>query len=230
MKRILLVEDEISLRETIKLNLDLESYKVNAVGDGKTALKVFKQERFDLIILDVMLPEMDGFKVCEAIRLDNKEIPILFLTAKNSSSDKIAGLKLGADDYLTKPFNLEELLLRVQILLKRSSLNAETKESMNLYILDGFQIDFHNMVVVSPANKSINLTKKENALLRLLVDRKNEVVSRESILEIVWGYDVYPSTRTIDNFIVTFRKLFENDPSEPKHFFSVRGVGYKFIE
>ncbi len=230
MKRILLVEDEISLRETIKLNLDLESYKVNAVGDGKTALKVFKQERFNLIILDVMLPEMDGFKVCEAIRLDNKEIPILFLTAKNSSSDKIAGLKLGADDYLTKPFNLEELLLRVQILLKRSSLNAETKESMNLYILDGFQIDFHNMVVVSPANKLINLTKKENALLRLLIDRKNEVVSRESILEIVWGYDVYPSTRTIDNFIVTFRKLFENDPSEPKHFFSVRGVGYKFIE
>jgi two-component system alkaline phosphatase synthesis response regulator PhoP len=230
MKRILLVEDEISLRETIKLNLDLESYKVNAVGDGKTALKVFKQERFDLIILDVMLPEMDGFKVCEAIRLDNKEIPILFLTAKNSSSDKIAGLKLGADDYLTKPFNLEELLLRVQILLKRSFLNAETKESMNLFILDGFQIDFLNMVVTGPAKKSINLTKKENALLRLLVDRKNEVVSRESILEIVWGYDVYPSTRTIDNFIVTFRKLFEKDPSEPKHFFSVRGVGYKFME
>jgi len=230
MKRILLVEDEISLRETIKLNLDLESYKVNSVGDGKTALKVFKQERFDLIILDVMLPEMDGFKVCEAIRLDNKEIPILFLTAKNSSSDKIAGLKLGADDYLTKPFNLEELLLRVQILLKRSFLNAETKESMNLYILDGFQIDFLNMVVTSPAKKLINLTKKENALLRLLVDRKNEVVSRESILEIVWGYDVYPSTRTIDNFIVTFRKLFEKDPSEPMHFFSVRGVGYKFME
>ncbi|MFN5346290.1 MAG: response regulator transcription factor [Bacteroidota bacterium] len=230
MKRILLVEDEISLQETIKLNLDLEGYKVNAVGDGKSALKAFKQERFDLIVLDVMLPEMDGFKVCEAIRLDNKEVPILFLTAKNSSADKIAGLRLGADDYLTKPFNLEEMLLRVQILLKRSGLSAEVKESINSYNLDGFQINFQNMMVTTPTNKSISLTKKENALLRLLVERKNEVVSRESILEIVWGYDVYPSTRTIDNFIVTFRKLFENDPSEPKHFFSVRGVGYKFME
>ena len=230
MKRILLVEDEMSLQETIKLNLDLDGYKVNAVGDGKSALKAFKQERFDLIILDVMLPEMDGFKVCESIRLENKEVPILFLTAKNSSADKIAGLKLGADDYLTKPFNLEEMLLRVQILMKRSNLNAETKEVMNSYNLEGFQIDFHNMIVVKPDGNSINLTKKENALLRLLVERKNEVVSRESILEIVWGYDVYPSTRTIDNFIVTFRKLFEKDPSEPRHFFSVRGVGYKFID
>jgi two-component system alkaline phosphatase synthesis response regulator PhoP len=173
---------------------------------------------------------MDGFKVCESIRLENKEVPILFLTAKNSSADKIAGLKLGADDYLTKPFNLEEMLLRVQILMKRSNLNAETKEVMNSYNLEGFQIDFHNMIVVKPDGNSINLTKKENALLRLLVERKNEVVSRESILEIVWGYDVYPSTRTIDNFIVTFRKLFEKDPSEPRHFFSVRGVGYKFID
>jgi two-component system alkaline phosphatase synthesis response regulator PhoP len=177
-----------------------------------------------------MLPEMDGFKVCEAIRLDNKEIPILFLTAKNSSADKIAGLRLGADDYLTKPFNLEEMLLRVQILLKRSGLSAEVKESINSYNLDGFQINFQNMMVTTPANKSVSLTKKENALLRLLIERKNEVVSRESILEIVWGYDVYPSTRTIDNFIVTFRKLFEKDPSEPTHFFSVRGVGYKFVE
>ena len=230
MKRILLVEDEISLQETIKLNLDLEGYKVNAVADGKTALKTFKQERFDLIILDVMLPEMDGFKVCESIRLDNKEVPILFLTAKNSSIDRITGLKLGADDYLTKPFNLEELLLRVQILLKRSSLSAETKESLNSFNLRGFQINFQNMQVLTPDGKSIGLTKKENALLRLLIERKNEVVSREAILEIVWGYDVYPSTRTIDNFIVTFRKLFEQDPSQPRHFFSVRGVGYKFIE
>ncbi len=230
MKRILLVEDEISLQETIKLNLDLEGYKVNAVGDGKSALKAFKQERFDLIVLDVMLPEMDGFKVCEAIRLENKEIPILFLTAKNSSADKIAGLRLGADDYLTKPFNLEEMLLRVQVLLKRSGLSADVRESINSYNLDGFQINFQNMMVVTPANKSVSLTKKENALLRLLIERKNEVVSRESILEIVWGYDVYPSTRTIDNFIVTFRKMFEKDPSDPKHFFSVRGVGYKFME
>ena len=114
--------------------------------------------------------------------------------------------------------------------LKRSSLSAETKESLNSFNLRGFQINFQNMQVLTPDGKSIGLTKKENALLRLLIERKNEVVSREAILEIVWGYDVYPSTRTIDNFIVTFRKLFEQDPSQPRHFFSVRGVGYKFIE
>lgn len=172
MKRILLVEDEISLQETIKLNLDLEGYKANAVGDGKSALKAFKQERFDLIILDVMLPEMDGFKVCEAIRLDNKEIPILFLTAKNSSADKIAGLRLGADDYLTKPFNLEEMLLRVQILLKRSGLSAETKESINSYNLDGFQINFQNMMVTTPVNKSVSLTKKKMLCYDYLLNAK----------------------------------------------------------
>ena len=118
--RILLVEDEQSLADTIKLNLELEGYKVQLAGDGKKALKMFKQERFDLVILDVMLPEMDGFTVCEAIRLENEQIPVLFLTAKNSSSDRVTGLKIGADDYLTKPFNLEELLLRIQVLLKRS--------------------------------------------------------------------------------------------------------------
>lgn len=123
--RILLVEDEQSLADTIKLNLELEGYKVQMASDGKKALKMFKQERFDLVILDVMLPEMDGFTVCEAIRLDNEQIPVLFLTAKNSSADRVTGLKIGADDYLTKPFNLEELLLRIQVLLKRSQRNGE---------------------------------------------------------------------------------------------------------
>ncbi|CAN5638492.1 response regulator transcription factor [soil metagenome] len=229
--RILLVEDEDSLADTIKLNLELEGFKVQAVGDGKKALKAFKQERFDLVILDVMLPEMDGFTVCEAIRLDNDQVPILFLTAKHSSSDRITGLKMGADDYLTKPFNLEELLLRVQSLLKRSQRGAENRVvSVNNYGFDGFQINFSEMNVATPEGEKINLTKKENALLKLLLERKNEVVSREHILETVWGYDIYPSTRTIDNFIVTFRKYFEKDPSNPRHFHSVRGVGYKFTD
>ncbi|HQK97534.1 MAG TPA: response regulator transcription factor [Bacteroidia bacterium] len=228
--RILLVEDEQSLLETIKLNLELEGYKVQSASDGKKALKAFKQERFDLIILDVMLPEMDGFTVCEAIRLDNQQVPILFLTAKHSSADRINGLKIGGDDYLTKPFNLEELLLRVQILLKRSNITVENKQSLNNFNFDDFAINFTEMTVLTPEGKTINLTKKENALLKLLIERKNEVVSREHILETVWGYDIYPSTRTIDNFIVSFRKYFESDPSNPKHFHSVRGVGYKFIE
>lgn len=229
--RILLVEDEQSLADTIKLNLELEGYKVQWANDGKKALKMFKQERFDLVVLDVMLPEMDGFTVCEAIRLDNEQIPVLFLTAKHSSSDRVTGLKMGADDYLTKPFNLEELLLRIQVLLKRAQRGTDkAAPQISTYSFDNFQINFSEMSVVTPDGKKLNLTKKENTLLKLLVERKNEVVSREHILETVWGYDIYPSTRTIDNFIVTFRKYFEKDPSSPVHFQSVRGVGYKFIE
>ncbi len=229
--RILLVEDEQSLADTIKLNLELEGYKVQLAADGKKALRMFKQERFNLVILDVMLPEMDGFTVCEAIRLDNEQVPVLFLTAKNSSSDRVMGLKKGADDYLTKPFNLEELLLRIQVLLKRTQRNGD-KNAPNLsgYNIDNFQINFSEMSVLKPDGIKINLTKKENTLLKLLIDRKNEVVSREHILETVWGYDIYPSTRTIDNFIVTFRKYFEKDPANPVHFLSVRGVGYKFVD
>ncbi len=229
--RILLVEDEQSLADTIKLNLELEGYKVITANDGKKALKAFKQERFNLIVLDVMLPEMDGFTVCEAIRLDNAEVPILMLTAKNASADRVNGLKIGADDYLTKPFNLEELLLRINNLLKRTYRNGEAKQTNhNQYQLADYNINFGEMTVEKQDGKKINLTKKENALLKLLIDRKNEVVSREHILETVWGYDIYPSTRTIDNFIVTFRKYFEPDPGNPRHFHSVRGVGYRFVE
>jgi len=226
--RILLVEDEPSLSDTIKLNLELEGYTVQVAKDGKSALKSFKGERFNLIILDVMLPEMDGFTVCEAIRLENPEIPVLFLTAKNSSSDRVYGLKIGADDYLTKPFNLEELLLRVQNLLRRS---VKSQESAGLieYQIGDSKINFSNQDITR-GKETIRLTRKEALLLKLLIERKNEVVSREHILETVWGYDIYPSTRTIDNFMVSFRKYFEKDPSNPQYFQSVRGIGYRFVD
>lgn len=227
-QRILLVEDEQSLCETIKLNLELEGYAVQTAKDGKSALKSFKSERFNLIILDVMLPEMDGFTVCEAIRLENNEIPILFLTAKNSSADRINGLKIGADDYLTKPFNLEELLLRVQNLLRRSLKNSDGV-GLTEYTIDDYKINFAQLEILK-GKETIRLTRKEALLLKLLIERKNEVVSREHILETVWGYDIYPSTRTIDNFIVSFRKYFEKDPSNPVYFQSVRGVGYRFTD
>lgn len=227
-QRILLVEDEQSLCETIKLNLELEGYAVQTAKDGKSALKSFKSERFNLIILDVMLPEMDGFTVCEAIRLENNEIPILFLTAKNSSADRINGLKIGADDYLTKPFNLEELLLRVQNLLRRSLKNSDGV-GLTEYTIDDNKINFAQLEILK-GKETIRLTRKEALLLKLLIERKNEVVSREHILETVWGYDIYPSTRTIDNFIVSFRKYFEKDPSNPVYFQSVRGVGYRFTD
>lgn len=226
--RVLLVEDETSLADTIKLNLELEGYHVVVAGDGKKALKTFKSARFNLVILDVMLPEMDGFTVCESIRLDNPDVPVLFLTAKNTSNDRIMGLKMGADDYLTKPFNLEELLLRVSNLIKRGMRQAGV--IINSYSINGYKVNFSQMEIITPQGEMVNLTKKENLLLKLLVEKKNEVVSREHILETVWGYDIYPSTRTIDNFIVTFRKYFEPDPSNPKYFQSVRGIGYKFVE
>jgi two-component system alkaline phosphatase synthesis response regulator PhoP len=227
--RILLVEDEEHLLEALKLNLELEGYHVTTATDGKKALKAFKEERLNLVILDVMLPEIDGFKVAETIRLENAEVPILFLTAKNTSEDRVAGLKRGADDYLTKPFNLEELILRVGILVKRSLKNDEQKQ-LNSYKIGDKTINFNNYELTDDEGNVTALTKKETMLLKLLIERKGEAVSRETILETVWNYDVYPSTRTIDNFILSFRKYFESDSKHPKHFHSIRGVGYKFTD
>ncbi len=227
--RILLVEDEEHLLEALKLNLELEGYHVTTATDGKKALKLFKEERLNLVILDVMLPEIDGFKVAETIRLENSEVPILFLTAKNTSEDRVAGLKRGADDYLTKPFNLEELILRVGILVKRS-LKGDDHKQLNSYKIGDKLINFNNYELVDDAGNVTSLTKKETMLLKLLIERKGEAIARETILETVWNYDVYPSTRTIDNFILSFRKYFENDSKNPKHFHSIRGVGYKYTD
>jgi len=174
-----------------------------------------------------MLPEMNGYDVCEAIRKENIKVPILFLTAKGNSEDKIQGLKLGADDYLTKPFNLEELLLRVQILIKRSSVNG-TRKLSEIINFGNNQINFTTYEIIGTNNTKLEITKREILLLKLLIERAGEVVSREEILDSVWGTDVYPSSRTIDNYILAFRKYFEKNPKEPKYFHSIRGVGYKF--
>lgn len=227
-KHILLVEDEENLLKTIQLNLELEGYTVSTATNGLEALKVFKKQAYNLIILDVMLPEMNGFDVCEEIRKENTKVPILFLTAKGSSADKIQGLKLGADDYLTKPFNLEELLLRIQILIKRGNPQKE-KEAFESYSFGGNTVNFITYEIKG-INGNTELSKKEIALMKLLIERKGEVVSREEILDSVWGKDAYPSSRTIDNYILAFRKYFEKNQREPIHFHSIRGVGYKFTE
>ncbi len=224
--RILLVEDEESIRDVVKLNLELEDYEVVATANGKDALKAFHEQHFDLLILDVMLPEIDGFQICEQVRLTNMDVPIIFLTAKDTPMDRITGLKKGADDYLTKPFVLEELLLRVNNLIKRTSKAPEN--TPEVYTFGGNKINFATYEAEGNPGK-FTLTKKEAMLLKLLIDRRNEVVSRQQILQSVWGYDVYPSTRTIDNFILSFRKYFEKDPKNPHYFLSVRGVGYKFV-
>lgn len=230
VSRILLVEDEKNIRDVVKLNLELEGYEVVAVDNGPDAIKRTQEEVYHLIILDVMLPDMDGFEICETIRIRDDNTPILFLTAKDSYEDKIKGLKKGADDYLTKPFNLEEFLLRVKNLVKRTLKGtAEGKESLQTYSFGGNEINFVTFRAKG-IHGEVDLTKKEVALMKLLIERKNEVVSRNDILKIVWGYDVFPSTRTIDNFILNFRKHFELDPKNPVHFISIRSVGYKFIE
>ena len=224
--RILLVEDEDQLRKIIKLNLEMENYEVVATGSGKKALEYSNGQYFDLIILDVMLPEVNGFQICEQVRIRNNKIGIIIISAKDTSQDRITGLKLGADDYLVKPFNLEELLLRIQNIHKRSS--DESIKEIDIYQFGNNQINFATYEVNSNSGP-LRLTKKEVLLLKLLIERQNEVVSRQQILQTVWGYDIYPSTRTIDNFILSFRKYFEINPREPKHFHSIRGVGYKFI-
>jgi two-component system alkaline phosphatase synthesis response regulator PhoP len=225
--RILLVEDEVHIRETLKLNLELEGYEVIGVGNGKKALDLIGSQHFDLLLLDVMLPEVDGFSITEQVRLRNAELPILLLTAKDTPQDRVAGLKKGADDYMTKPFHLEELLLRVGILLRRSQRNKG--EAVAVFEFGDNRINFDTYEATTFRGEAITLTKKEAMLLKLLVERKNEVVSRNQILQSVWGYDVFPSTRTIDNFILAFRKYFEADPKNPQFFHSMRGVGYKFI-
>lgn len=225
---ILLVEDEENLQEALKLNLELEGYEITGAYDGVEALQAVQKEHFDLIILDVMLPELDGITVCETIRLSNPDIPILILSARNSSADRVLGLKKGADDYLTKPFNLEELLLRVNNLIKKSERLSSKQPLPEIYSFGKNKIDFKASEAFTKSGEKITLTKKEIMLLKLLIENKNEVVTREKILQVVWGYNVYPTTRTIDNFILNFRKYFEEDSRDPIYFHSVRGVGYKF--
>jgi two-component system alkaline phosphatase synthesis response regulator PhoP len=225
---ILLVEDEEHLHEALKLNLEMEGYEVDSAYDGGEALKKIQSAHYDLLILDIMLPSLDGFSITEHMRLNNNQTPILILSAKNTSANRVQGLKLGADDYLTKPFNLEELLLRVSKLIQKQLQQVHAAPQIDRYQFKGHSIDFNASEALLASGQKITLTKRESLLLKLLIEHKQTVVTREKILQLVWGYQVFPNTRTIDNFILNFRKYFEIDPKHPKHFISMRGVGYKF--
>jgi two-component system, OmpR family, alkaline phosphatase synthesis response regulator PhoP len=227
MKRILLVEDEESLRDTLALNLEGEGYEVVCAESGMDALRLYRSQRIHLVILDIMLPGMSGLEVCTAIRLENPDLPILMLTARDSPEDRIEGLRTGASDYLGKPFRLEELLLRMSNLLRRQEGQEHPEPEIASVHFGDNVIDFQAFRARTPRGE-VELTRKEWALLRLLVERQGEVVSRQQILQIVWGYDVMPSTRTMDNFILNFRKYFEEDPRNPRFFQAIRGVGYRF--
>ncbi len=225
-KRLLLVEDEESLRSTLRLNFELEGYDVTTAVRGSEALERLRGARFDGVVLDVMLPDVDGFTICETIRLEGDRTPVLFLTARTNPADRVRGLRAG-DDFLAKPFDLQELLLRVEKLMGRSEAGSNATAPAQCQFGTN-TVDFETYEIVGQRGLKKRLTQREMLLLRLLTERAGEVVSREEILQKVWGYDVFPTTRTIDNFIVAFRKYFEVNPHKPKHFISVRGVGYTF--
>lgn len=226
--RILIVEDEESLASMLRLNLEMEGYHVVFAPDGPTALEKFRNQSFDLAILDVMLPQLDGFAVCQTIRLEGNKTPVLFLSAKGTGKDRVEGLKIGGDDYLAKPFDLEELLLRVGKLIRRHDDGHQSLGEVNEYTFGPNYVNFLNFTIRNKNGREKEISKKEMMLLKLLIQRNGEVVSREEILEKVWGYDVFPSTRTIDNYILAFRKYFEADSRNPEYFHSIRGVGYRF--
>lgn len=224
-KRILLVEDEATLRSTLKLNLELEGYTVSTAQTGPEALERMRGAHFDVVIMDVMLPGIDGYTAVETVRLEGNKVPVLFLTARTATDDRVRALRAG-DDHLGKPFDLTELLLRVGKLAARESASRESIG--DAYIFEGGRIEFLSFEAIGRDGRTHALTQREAQLLRLLVEKAGDVVSREEILKKVWGYNVFPTTRTVDNFIVAFRKYFEADPRIPRHFHSVRGVGYKF--
>ncbi len=225
ISKVLIIEDEPALQETLKLNLELEGYRVDTLSTGLNAISYIKTFSPDLILLDIMLPGLSGPEIYKELKDRAMHIPVIFLTAKNDVKDKIEGLKLGADDYITKPFDLEELLLRINIVLKRN------KNSMgsDVFNFGNCEINFATFEVKPISGVTETISKREIALLRLLVDNANNVVSRDEILEKLWTKEESPSSRTIDNFILNFRKWFEVNPKEPIHFHSIRGVGYKFV-
>ncbi len=229
--RILVVDDEVNLALGIAENLALEGHSVEVVHDGARALERLSAEAFDLVLLDVMLPELDGYSVCERLRAAGNEVPVLFLTAKGLVEDRVRGLAAGGDDYLPKPFALQELLLRTAAILKRRRWYAEPSAGGRaLLTFGGNEVDFATYQGRAWDGSAQHLTHKEAMILKCLSEREGQVVPREGVLEAVWGYDVYPSTRTIDNFILRLRKRFERDPEDPRHFHTVRGVGYRFTQ
>jgi len=227
---VLVVEDDPHLGAGLAENLRAEGFSVHTVADGNRAVDWFAAGRCDLIVLDVMLPGMDGFDVCRTLRQRGITTPVLFLTARGDPADRIRGLESGGDDYLAKPFHLQEFLLRVRAILRRWDWYRQSSSSAASAVLRfaGNEVDFRTFQARSWSGETEELTEKEAMILKVLAEKPGEIVSREDLLERVWGYDVFPSTRTVDNFILRLRKRFERDPANPRHFITVWGVGYRF--
>jgi phosphate regulon transcriptional regulator PhoB len=229
-QKILVVEDEPDIRKLVQYNLAQERFKVLEAEDGEQALKILQRDRPNLLILDLMLPGLSGIELCRILRdrTDTAKLPILMLTAKAGETDRVLGLEMGADDYLTKPFSPRELVARVRAILRRAASAAQT-ESLPAYDKGGLKIDFTTYEVFA-RGKNVKLTLKEFELLRFLVHNPNRVLSRDQLLDRVWGGETFVTPRTVDVHIRRLRKAIEKDDSKPKWILTLRGVGYKFDE
>lgn len=229
MTKILIVDDEPAMREGISDNLLFEGYEVDMAINGSDALeKLSVQFSYDLVILDVMMPEMSGFDVCKKLRLQGNQVPIILLTAKGEEIDRVLGLELGADDYITKPFSIRELIARIKVILRRvqnisNTANKSAFESVGLML-----VDFKNYEA-TVENEKVKLSHREFEVLHYLWQHRHKVVTRDDLLKNIWGYDEFPTTRTIDNFILRLRQKIETDPNKPKIILTVHGIGYKMI-
>lgn len=226
-KKVLIIEDEVSISDIVKFNLVKEGYEVETAYDGQDGLKKALDDDFDLILLDIMLPYMDGFQVCRRVR-ENSNVPIIMVTAKEEEVDKVLGLELGADDYLTKPFGMRELIARVKANIRRTEFLSDSGES-------GSKVSNYGNITIDMTkyeirknDKPLELTLREFELLKYLAEQENQVFSREQLLEEVWGYEYYGDIRTVDVTIRRLREKVEDDPSEPKYIRTKRGIGYYF--
>jgi len=226
MSRILVVEDDPAILRGLADNLTFESHEVLTAGDGEAAYRLLREKKPDLLILDLMLPRMSGYELCRKARSEGITTPILMLTARGEEADRVLGLDLGADDYMTKPFSVRELLARVRALLRRAA--GPSKVLPDDLRVDDLIVDFRRYEA-RKGDKMLEMTRKEFGLLRLLAARAGEVVSREELLNDVWGYENYPSTRTVDNHIASLRSKVEENPAQPRHLLTVHGVGYKLV-
>ena len=229
MIKILIVEDEPNMRLGLKDNLEFEGYEVDFAEDGETGLKKILEVEYNLVLLDVMLPKMSGFDVCKTVRKKGNNTPVILLTAKGEEIDKVLGLELGADDYVTKPFSLRELLARTKAVLRRSEEKAGLREKNVLMEIGNLEVNFATFNAFDEG-RPVQMSHKEFEILNYLWNHKNSTVSRDDLLNSVWGYDDSPTTRTVDNFILKLRQKIEKDPNHPKVILTVHGIGYKLID
>jgi DNA-binding response OmpR family regulator len=225
MTKVLVVEDDPGILRTVADNLRFEQYEVLTASDGETAYALHQKEQPDLVVLDLMLPRMSGLDFCRRLRMDDVQVPVLMLTARGEEADRVRGLDMGGDDYVTKPFSVPELMARVRALLRRATAVPGAPATL---AFGQSEVDFERYAA-RHAGRPVEMTRKEFALLRFLASRRNSVLTRDEILNKVWGIDSYPVTRTVDNHIASLRSKLETNPAQPAHIQTVHGVGYRFV-